>query len=164
MGLDLCLLPFEADFPDLCFSHSVLSCDRDTDLYQDLLREIPVRFVPENFSSYLSTGTDGEACYGITLKTAYGTRLAYALASELVAVGGGNARTPEQETARYGPTSTPCRQKRKSRFSGIKNKVLLTGTTCPMGDSPPLSFTLRKPFFFPRVKLTLHERKETPCR
>lgn len=82
MGLDLRLLPFDADR----FSHTILDCERRSDLFEAVLkveRKIG-RDVPANFQSF--TGKSGEAlpCYGTTIRTPYGENLKYILVEDLL--------------------------------------------------------------------------------
>lgn len=69
MGIDLDLLPVDADFPNCSFSHSVLQCERRHNLWP-AIQALPGQPVPDNFTSYL--GGKGEACYGKTVEDSYG--------------------------------------------------------------------------------------------
>lgn len=83
MGLDLLLLPFDADFSDLSFSHTILNCERRRDLFdaiQQTLRETPV---PEHFRSYVSQADGRDSHYGITTETPYGESLGWVYAGDL---------------------------------------------------------------------------------
>lgn len=84
MGIDLNLLPFDGDWPNLAFSHTVLVCERHQDLF-DVLVELPGEHVPKGFSSRLGRGPDGETTYGETQETPYGEPLLWVTASQLVA-------------------------------------------------------------------------------
>jgi hypothetical protein len=76
MGLDLILLPFDADYPDLIFSHTVLLCERSLDLFA-IVKTLDASPVPAGFNSYLGRHANGERCYGPTAETAYGDPLAW---------------------------------------------------------------------------------------
>lgn len=78
MGLDLKLLPFDGDHHDLSFSHTVLTCDRNYDLFDQIqaLEETRGRLVPTGFSSYVSRDEKyEESHYGETKETPYGQPL-----------------------------------------------------------------------------------------
>jgi hypothetical protein len=82
MGLDLRLLPFDADF----FSHTILDCERRSDLFEAVLKvEGKIgRDVPDNFQSFTGKSADASPCYGKTIRTPYGENLKYMLAGDLV--------------------------------------------------------------------------------
>lgn len=88
MGLDLKLLPFEAECGGICFSHTILTCDRDRDLF-DRISKIPAKKVPREFCSYLGD-IECKECeerhYGNTQKTPYGNPLTWVFAEELAAL------------------------------------------------------------------------------
>lgn len=83
MGVDLRLLPFDADF----FSHTVLDCERRHELWPAIekVETRNGRDVPDNFQSFIgrSDRFDG-TCYGTTIRTAYGENLKYVLVSDLL--------------------------------------------------------------------------------
>lgn len=90
MGVDLTLLPFDADFGDLSFAHSVLQLERRGGLWDPIVKIETARgeAVPEHFASYLSRNDDyEEAHYGVTTETPYGDRMKYVRASDLLAIG-----------------------------------------------------------------------------
>jgi hypothetical protein len=79
MGLDLRLLPFEGELgQDSAFSHSVLSCSRNYDVF-DAVQDIEKskgRLVPRYFSTFLCRDDKyEESHYGNTQDTPYGERL-----------------------------------------------------------------------------------------
>lgn len=79
MGLDLTLLPIDVLSSMGSFSHTILPLNRYTELFEDIgdaaMRgDGNARTVPENFHTYLSNA-EGEACYGVTVKTPYGDPL-----------------------------------------------------------------------------------------
>ncbi len=83
MGLDLTLLPFDADSERMNFSHTVLSCERRGQLFEEI-QELRATPVPEDFTSYLSLdGEYEEHHYGQTHETPYGEPLTYVLAGQL---------------------------------------------------------------------------------
>lgn len=87
MGLDLTLLPVEADHGHWGFSHSVLSLDRDYKLFDRIQKIEDKRSVPlpEDFTSYLSVDDgDGEPYYGQTTETPYGLPLKAVYAKDLL--------------------------------------------------------------------------------
>lgn len=87
MGLDLSLLPFEADHERLSFSHSVLSVDR-TEIVRvvwESLRDAG-ETTPDHFSSYLCReGEIEETHYGVTTTDPYGNRVRCVSVEELLA-------------------------------------------------------------------------------
>ena len=87
MGLDLSLLPFDADHEGLAFSHTVLDCERRRVLFDQILaiEKAHGRDVPERFTSYLSRDDKYEDThYGVTKDTPYGEPLKYVTAGQLV--------------------------------------------------------------------------------
>ncbi len=85
MGVDLTLLPFDADRANLSFSHSVLGIERRRELW-DLILEMEIDVVPNGFTSYLSRLENGETGYGETMETPYGEPLKYTKAERLVSL------------------------------------------------------------------------------
>lgn len=86
MGLDLKLLPFQAESEFVSFSHTILDCFRRRDLFEKI-QGLPSEPVPENFQSYLSRDhEDGyeDTHYGKTTHTPYGERLTWVYATDLV--------------------------------------------------------------------------------
>jgi hypothetical protein len=84
MGVDLRLLPFDADHGDgLSFSHTILEVGRNYDLH-DKIRKLRSMPVPANFTSFCGLGDDGELTYGVTIETPYGEPLEYVLAGEFI--------------------------------------------------------------------------------
>ena len=74
MSLDLHLLPFDHDSKDLCFSHTVLSCDQDYDFF-DKIKEIIATesgYVRDDFSCLIRNYQEANI-----IEDAYGTRLKY---------------------------------------------------------------------------------------
>ena len=88
MGLDLKLLPFDADAGDrISYSHTILNCLRRSDLFEEIL-EMEERFghaVPKGFSSYLRSTKNRGSHYGVTVTTPYGEILKYVTAGMLTA-------------------------------------------------------------------------------
>ena len=83
MGLDLRLLPFDCDNGDFAYSHTILSCDRDSQLF-DAIRELNQLSVTGRF--YTFTGRQEgfeDVCYGNTQKTPYGEPVKFAIAGDL---------------------------------------------------------------------------------
>lgn len=78
MGLELRLLPFDADQGDFAFSHTVLSCERHYGLF-DPIQEIEKqrgRKVVDGFTSFVSRDDKYEEThYGKTIETPYGDPL-----------------------------------------------------------------------------------------
>ena len=86
MGLDLRLLPFDADIEELSFSHTILDCLRRGELFDEILKieEEHGLAVPDRFASFVGHGKDGEPCYGVTVTTPYGEPLLYTTAASLL--------------------------------------------------------------------------------
>lgn len=73
MGLDLILLPFDHN----SFSHTVLSCQRNYQLF-DWIQTLPALEVESGFQSYVSRDDKYEDThYGETLETPYGDVVLY---------------------------------------------------------------------------------------
>lgn len=88
MGLDLKLLPFDADHATIAFSHTVLNCERRRALFECLLDNLNALPVPEEFRSYLSTDQDFEEHhYGVTTVTPYGEPLTWVEVEALLSYG-----------------------------------------------------------------------------
>lgn len=85
MGVDLRLLPFDADQGDFAYSHTMMEVGRDYDLHGKIraLKSMPV---PSDFTSFCARGVDGEPTYGKTSETPYGEQLEYVLAGHLAAI------------------------------------------------------------------------------
>jgi hypothetical protein len=98
MGVDLRLLPFDADQGDFAFSHTILEVNGSRDLYKKIkqLRSMPV---PKDFTSFCAVGSDGESTYGLTKETPYGEPLEWALAGELCDI---LSRSDDYKKAVYG--------------------------------------------------------------
>lgn len=83
MGVDLRLLPFDADF----FSHTILDCERRQELWPAIqkVEERNGRDAPENFQSFTGRSPRyDDTCYGLTIRTPYGENLKYILAADLL--------------------------------------------------------------------------------
>jgi hypothetical protein len=78
MGMDLKLLPFCGDGITSNFSHTVLDCPRNYDVFEKV-RKIPQMPVDDDFNSYFSD----ELHYGQTHETPYGYRLTWCRAKDL---------------------------------------------------------------------------------
>ena len=75
MSVDLILLPFDADIPHLSFSHTVLNCRQDYELFDviEAVEKEKGRRVPDDFASYVSRDDKYEEThYGLTIETPYG--------------------------------------------------------------------------------------------
>ena len=86
MGLDLYLLPFDCDSPDLCFSHTILNCERESFLFikiSNLSDDIGV-IVPDYFTGFLSRKESGDSCYGKIIEDPYGDPIKYVNANKLI--------------------------------------------------------------------------------
>lgn len=88
MGLDLKLLPFDGDFNDYSFSHTILNCFRMGELF-DAIKTLENRLgrpVGENFSSYFGKQAENEAySFSETHITPYGEELKFVLVGDLLA-------------------------------------------------------------------------------
>ena len=88
MGFSLTFLPFDGDFSDFAFSHTVLSTEDDR-LLQDAVRTADSMVITKRFNSHLSRDPEsGEECSGPTPIDCYGHRLRYAYAGDIVRVVG----------------------------------------------------------------------------
>lgn len=77
MGLDLTLLPFDADHDSISYSFTALRCEPRRELFEKLL-ELPAIKVPDRFRSYLCRDDAfEESHYGITTTTPYGEPLTF---------------------------------------------------------------------------------------
>lgn len=87
MGVDLRLLPLDYDSPDspaFSYSHTVLSCDRNRDLWT-VIGRFKTTPLPENFTSFLGKKEeDGDYCYGQTHMTPYGSEIATVTVKQLL--------------------------------------------------------------------------------
>src|SRR5438045_3603877 len=81
MSVDLSLLPFECDEPNISYSQTVLACGRRPGLWKAILK-LPAEPVPDGFNSYMAQvhGTRG---YGRTTETPYGEPLLFVRAKAL---------------------------------------------------------------------------------
>lgn len=78
MGLDLRLLPFDAEMFRLSYSHTVLSCEREYELFDAIIKveRQQGRVVPANFSTFVSRDDKYEEThYGNTQETPYGEKV-----------------------------------------------------------------------------------------
>jgi len=78
MGLDLRLLPFDCNNPNLSFSHTVLDCERRRGLFDVILKieKTVGAAVPRGFASLSNRNpSSGETGYGETTRTPYGDTL-----------------------------------------------------------------------------------------
>ena len=90
MGIDLRdlrLLPLECDKPELRYSHTILDCERDRDLWYVILRQPSMAAEP--FSCFVGERVpDGEAkgeyMYGEATIDAYGAPYCFVTAGNLV--------------------------------------------------------------------------------
>lgn len=87
MGLDLTLMPFDCDLPELSFSHTIIQYSRDSDLFHPLLHLNPTQPVPSDFTTYLGHCDGcGERRYGATTETPYGEPLQCVRVDQLLEV------------------------------------------------------------------------------
>jgi hypothetical protein len=84
MGLDLKLLPFDADFDGLHFSHTVLNVRRDSDLWV-CVKQTEQFPVPNDFTSFCCNDQAEyeEWHYGVTTKTSNDKQLTYTAAKNM---------------------------------------------------------------------------------
>lgn len=86
MGIDLILLPVDYLGQNWGFSHSLLSVDRSSDLF-DEIRKLPSFDVPEKFSSYTSRDDKyEEPHYGNTIEDCYGEKIKFVEAKKLLSL------------------------------------------------------------------------------
>ena len=86
MGLDLRLLPV---FHGAKFSHTLISCDRDSDLFELITEQedrTGIDVTVLGIYSFCGEGKDGEDTYGKTILTPYGKRMKSLSANELAQV------------------------------------------------------------------------------
>lgn len=77
MGVDLRLLPLDYEGPDITYSHTVLSFERQSRLWTKI-EELPTTPAPRftSFVAIIGAGPNkGESCYGYAEKDAYGAPL-----------------------------------------------------------------------------------------
>lgn len=85
MGLDLKLLPFDFENKFISYSHTILDCERRSNLFE-IIKRLPYSLCPECFISYLGHNDDVQVeCYGKTIEDKYGNALTYVFAENLVA-------------------------------------------------------------------------------
>lgn len=88
MGVDLSLLPFERPgMPDdWAISHSVLFCERRSNLFADIaeIEKKGAAIVPKDFGTYLCRAGGGDSHYGNTQETPYGDPLRTLLVRDLL--------------------------------------------------------------------------------
>lgn len=84
MGLDLKLLPFDADFDGLHFSHTVLDVHRNRGLWP-CVKQTEQFPVPDDFTSFCCSDQAEyeEWHYGVTTKTSNDEQLTYTTAKNL---------------------------------------------------------------------------------
>jgi hypothetical protein len=85
MGVDLRLLPFDSDQGDWAYSHTIINCGQDYDLF-DKIKVLASMPVPPKFSSFCGRLANGDTGYGNTQTTPYGEPLTFVLAEHLVNV------------------------------------------------------------------------------
>jgi hypothetical protein len=93
MGLDLKLLPFDSsvmssgDLGDWAFSHTVLNCERRSELFREIQEGTEELYtpVPKNFSTFVSREDDEETHYGNTQTDPYGEPIQSVPAKALLA-------------------------------------------------------------------------------
>lgn len=84
MGLDLSLLIIDGDVSDTTYSHSMLACDRDRELFARIMDEDEkAATVEARFYSFRSREGDDESHYGVTTTTPYGEPLKWVFARDL---------------------------------------------------------------------------------
>ncbi|HEC63818.1 MAG TPA: hypothetical protein ENI23_00825 [bacterium] len=77
MGIDLILLPIDHYDQNWGFSHTLLSVDRSSDLF-DIIRKLPSFDVPGKFSSFTSKDDKyEEPHYGNTIEDCYGEKIKF---------------------------------------------------------------------------------------
>jgi len=87
VGLDLSLLVVDGDTPGVTYSHSMLACDHDGELFARVLHEEETggTVIEPTFHSFRSRDdTYEESHYGVTTETAYGEPLKWVFARDLV--------------------------------------------------------------------------------
>lgn len=82
MGVDLTMLPLDADHSDFQFSHSMLGVERRRELWP-LIEKLEQGGLSSNFQSFYGPGLNGEPGYGTTAETPYGEPIKWASAGDL---------------------------------------------------------------------------------
>lgn len=87
MGVDLRLLPFDAD-GGICYSHTMLACKRRRDLWDPIakIEKAKGRHVPPGFTAYCSRLKNGELGYGKVIKDPYDSFVNFLLVEDLVSL------------------------------------------------------------------------------
>lgn len=84
MGIDLILLPVDHYRQDWGYSHSLLSVNRSSNLF-DKIRRLPSFDAPKNFHSYISRDSKyEEPHYGNTVKDCYGDKIKFVEVNSLL--------------------------------------------------------------------------------
>lgn len=85
MGVDLRLLPLDYEGPDITYSHTILSMERQRELWPKI-EALPSTPAPR-FTSFMAIREaepdKGESCYGYATKDAYGQPLRCVTADDL---------------------------------------------------------------------------------
>jgi hypothetical protein len=87
MGVDLRLLPLEADSPTFAFAHSILETGRDYVWHARLktLDRLSTP-IPSDFTCFCATLADGESGYGRKVADSYGAPLRCVTAGQITAL------------------------------------------------------------------------------
>jgi hypothetical protein len=82
MGLDLKLLPIENEHTGDCYSHTILSCSRSLDLFDEIM-QLPSIPLSEPIECYLARSEYGGRCYNDVIDSDYGEPLKWIRVEEL---------------------------------------------------------------------------------
>jgi|SRR5579859_4604678 len=147
MGVDLTLLPFDADGNSLSFSHTVLSVERRRDLWT-VITDLESDIVPEGFWSYLSREGDQETHYGLLSARPMVNRCA--IPQRVIWSGWTIQASPTTGAiVQSGHTSGNCPLIPKSRYSGTKGAYpmkakVVSSLNFNIGDKVEYSLVNRK--------------------
>jgi hypothetical protein len=83
MGIDLILLPIESE--DVMFSHTVLSCGRSRELFDEIMK-LKSKDLWAALSTYVANNERGDPCYGKVEFDSYDAPLKYVAAKYLVSL------------------------------------------------------------------------------
>ena len=86
MGVDLRLLPYDADWGTGAFSHTILSCERRRELWEDIAKLPALPVDAKNFTCFASRkidDPDAEDGYGRVYRDPYGEPMQYVTAQSL---------------------------------------------------------------------------------
>ena len=81
MGVDLTLMPLLSQ--DYWAAHDVIRLERRRELWGDI-NALPQQEIPQPVHCYMARDKDGETCYGDAETTAYGDKMKWTTAADLL--------------------------------------------------------------------------------